>query len=70
MFARYFAHNNPELFSETSGMMPNFAGVEKFFAHMFRLTNKPAQGNFIRGKLLAKEGRTGRVGADFFDVYG
>jgi hypothetical protein len=36
MFARYFAHNNPELFSETSGMMPNFAGVEKFFARMTR----------------------------------
>jgi hypothetical protein len=37
MFACRSAHNNPELISETSGMMPNFAGVEKFFAHMTRL---------------------------------
>jgi hypothetical protein len=36
MFARHSAHNNPELISETSGMMPNFAGVEKFFAHDFQ----------------------------------
>jgi hypothetical protein len=36
MFARHSAHNNPELISETSGMMPNFAGVEKFFAHHFQ----------------------------------
>jgi hypothetical protein len=34
MFARRSALNNPELISETSGMMPNFAGVEKFFAQM------------------------------------
>jgi hypothetical protein len=34
MFACRSAHNNPQSFSETSGMMPNFAGVEKFFAHM------------------------------------
>ncbi len=34
MFACRSAHNNPELISETSGIMPNFAGVEKFFAHM------------------------------------
>jgi hypothetical protein len=36
MFACRSAHNNPQSFSETSGMMPNFAGVEKFFAHMTR----------------------------------
>ena len=36
MFARYVAHNTPELFSETSGMMPDFTGVEKVFAHMTR----------------------------------
>jgi hypothetical protein len=34
MFARRSAHNNPQPFSETSGMMPNLAVVEKFFAHM------------------------------------
>jgi hypothetical protein len=34
MFACHSAHNNPEPISETSDMMPNFAGVEKFFAHM------------------------------------
>jgi hypothetical protein len=34
MFACRYAHNNPQPFSETSGTMPNFAGVEKFFAHM------------------------------------
>src|SRR5208283_2076087 len=34
MFACCSAHNNPQSFSETSGMMPNFAGVEKIFAHM------------------------------------
>jgi len=34
MFACRSAHNNPQSFSETSGMMPDFAGVEKFFAHM------------------------------------
>jgi hypothetical protein len=34
MFACRSAHNNPQSLSETSGMMPNFAGVEKFFAHM------------------------------------
>jgi hypothetical protein len=34
MYSRHSAHNNPELISETSGMMPDFAGVEKFFAHM------------------------------------
>jgi hypothetical protein len=31
---RRFARNNSQLFSETSGMMPNSAGVEKFFARM------------------------------------
>ena len=34
MFACRSAHNNPELISETSGMMSNFAGVEKVFTHM------------------------------------
>ena len=34
MFARHSARNNSELISETSGMMPNLAGVEKFFTHM------------------------------------
>jgi hypothetical protein len=34
MFARHSAHNNPQLISETSGMMPDFGGVEKFLAHM------------------------------------
>jgi hypothetical protein len=34
MFACRSAHNNPQSFSETSGMIPNFVGVEKFFAHM------------------------------------
>jgi hypothetical protein len=34
MFACRSAHNNPQSFSETLGMMPNFAGVEKFFAYM------------------------------------
>jgi hypothetical protein len=34
MFACRSAHNNPQSFSETSGIMPNFAGVEKVFAHM------------------------------------
>jgi hypothetical protein len=34
MFARRSARNNPELILETSGMMPDFAGVEKVFAHM------------------------------------
>ena len=34
IFARHSARNNSQLISETSGMMPNFAGVEKFFAHM------------------------------------
>jgi hypothetical protein len=34
MFACRSAHNNPQSFSETSGMMPNFAGVEKVFAHV------------------------------------
>ena len=33
MFACHSAHNNPEPISETSGMMPNFACVEQFFAH-------------------------------------
>jgi hypothetical protein len=36
MFACRSAHNNPQSFSEASGMMPNIAGVEKFFAHMTR----------------------------------
>jgi hypothetical protein len=36
IFARRSARNNSQSFSETSGMMPNFAGVEKFFAHMTR----------------------------------
>jgi hypothetical protein len=34
MFARRSARNNPQLISETSGMMPNFAGVERFFASL------------------------------------
>jgi hypothetical protein len=34
MFVRRSARNNPELISETSDVMPNFAGVEKFFTHM------------------------------------
>jgi hypothetical protein len=33
MFARRIARK-PQPFLETSGMMPDFAGVEKFFAHM------------------------------------
>jgi hypothetical protein len=33
MFARRSARNNPQSFSETSGMMPHFAGIEKVFAH-------------------------------------
>jgi hypothetical protein len=33
MFACRSARNNSQLILETSGMMPNFAGVEKFFAH-------------------------------------
>jgi hypothetical protein len=36
MFAHRSARNNPELISETSGMMPDFAVVEKFFANMTR----------------------------------
>jgi phosphate transport system substrate-binding protein len=36
MFARRSACNNLELISETSGMMPNFAGIEKFFAYDFQ----------------------------------
>jgi len=28
-----FAHNVPQSFLETAGVMPNFAGVEKFFTH-------------------------------------
>jgi hypothetical protein len=36
MFAGRSDHNNPQSFSETPGMMPNFAGVEKFFAHDFQ----------------------------------
>jgi hypothetical protein len=36
MFACRSAHNNPQSFSETSGMMPDFTGVEKVFAHMTR----------------------------------
>jgi hypothetical protein len=34
MFACRSAHNNRQSFSETSGIMPDFAGVEKFFAQM------------------------------------
>ena len=34
MFACRSARNNLQLISETSGMMPDFAGVEKVFAHM------------------------------------
>ena len=34
MFVRRSANNNPQSFLETPGMMPDFAGVEKFFAHM------------------------------------
>jgi hypothetical protein len=34
MFACRSAHNNPQSFLETSGRMPDFAGVEKFFTHM------------------------------------
>jgi hypothetical protein len=34
MFARRSAHNDPQSILETPGMMPNFAGVEKFFTHM------------------------------------
>jgi hypothetical protein len=30
----YHTRNNPELISETSDTMANFAGVEKFFAHI------------------------------------
>jgi hypothetical protein len=34
MFVRRSAHNDAQSFLETRGMMPNFAGVEKFFTHM------------------------------------
>jgi hypothetical protein len=34
IFAHRVARNNSQLISETSGMMPNFADVEKFFARM------------------------------------
>jgi hypothetical protein len=33
MFTRRVAHN-PQSFSETPGIMPDFAAVEKFFARM------------------------------------
>jgi hypothetical protein len=33
MFARRSAHNDRQSFLEMPDMMPNFAGVEKFFAH-------------------------------------
>jgi len=34
MVVRRSARNNLQLISETPGMMPNFADVEKVFAHM------------------------------------
>jgi hypothetical protein len=34
IFARHSARNNSQMISEASGIMPNFAGFEKFFAHM------------------------------------
>jgi hypothetical protein len=34
MLARHPARNNPQLISATSGVMPNFAGVEKVFSRM------------------------------------
>jgi hypothetical protein len=34
MFACRSAHNDPQSFLETPGMMPNFAVGEKFFTHM------------------------------------
>jgi hypothetical protein len=34
MFVRHSARSNSQMISETSVMMPKFAGVEKFFTHM------------------------------------
>jgi hypothetical protein len=34
IFGRRSAHNDLQSFLETPHMMPNFAGVEKFFTHM------------------------------------
>jgi hypothetical protein len=48
------AHNNPQSFSEISGMMPNFAGVEKFFAHMtFKASG--AAGHSCRKKFSTRQ---------------
>jgi hypothetical protein len=51
MFSSHSAHNNPELISETPGMMPDFAEVEKFFAYMTFKTSGAA-GLFLSEAIL------------------
>jgi hypothetical protein len=54
MFVRHSAHNNPQSFLETSGMMPNLAGVEKFFTHMTFKTSGAASLFFSEAILPAR----------------
>ena len=51
MFARRSAHNDLQSFLETPDMMPNFAGVEKFFTHMTFKTSGAA-GLFLSEAIL------------------
>jgi len=51
MFVRRSAHNDTQSFLETQGMMPKFAGFEKFFAHM-TLKASGAAGLFLSQAIL------------------
>ena len=51
MFARRSAHNDLQSFLETPDMMPNFAGVEKFFTQMTFKTSGAA-GLFLSEAIL------------------
>jgi len=60
MFACRSAHNNPQSFSETSAIMPNFAGVEKVFAHMtFKVSG--AAGHSCRTQFSTRQILNGRL---------
>jgi hypothetical protein len=51
MFVRRSAHNDTQSFLETPGMMPDFAGVEKFFTRMTSKTSSAA-GLFLSEAIL------------------
>src|SRR5271165_6015361 len=62
-FGRRMARNNPQSTSETSGMMPNFAGVEKFFAQMtFKTVGTAGTGSRHKRVCLALPRETIRLG--------